>query len=263
MKIRILSDLHTEFDLPSGYFEIPEHEDDADTVLVLAGDIGLAKKRASLDMIFEQTDRFKKVVMVMGNHEYYGSSIKLTPIKIEDAMYNHKNISLLENDTVVVDDVAFIGATLWTDFADSPQDMMDAKLFMNDYKVIRHGPSAEPWRGKLDPSDTKAIHERSRKYIFDAIKFQRAEGRKVVVVTHMGPSYMSVHSKFRSSALNSSYVSNLDNEVIAAAPALWIHGHTHESFDYNIEDTRVIVNPRGYFGHETNRHFDPNLSVTI
>lgn len=30
------------------------------------------------------------------------------------------------------------------------------------------------------------------------------------------------------------------------APMLWVHGHTHEAFDYRIGNTRVIVNPRAY-----------------
>jgi len=31
---------------------------------------------------------------------------------------------------------------------------------------------------------------------------------------------------------------------------LWIHGHTHESFDYMVGDTRIVCNPRGYIGYE-------------
>jgi len=264
MKIRILSDIHTEFDNPSGSFVIPVHEDDSDTVLVLAGDVGLGKTRATLDGVFEQAQRFREVVMVMGNHEYYGSSIKNGRVKVEDAMYQYDNIRLLENDFLLVEDTVFIGATLWTSFCNrSRSDMADAKQFMNDYRIIRHGPDSEPWLRKLDPEDTAIMHDKSVKYIFDAIKFHKSQGYKVCVVTHMGPSYMSVSPKFRASGLNSSYVTDLEDEITASAPELWIHGHTHESFDYNIGDTRVIVNPRGYFGHEINRHFDPNLSVTI
>jgi hypothetical protein len=28
--------------------------------------------------------------------------------------------------------------------------------------------------------------------------------------------------------------------------ALWVHGHTHSSFDYLLNGTRVVCNPRGY-----------------
>ena len=29
-------------------------------------------------------------------------------------------------------------------------------------------------------------------------------------------------------------------------PKLWIHGHTHCKFDYNIGNTRIVTNPSGY-----------------
>ena len=36
-------------------------------------------------------------------------------------------------------------------------------------------------------------------------------------------------------------------------PKIWIHGHTHEYFDYIHVNTRVITNPKGYI-HETRFH---------
>ncbi len=50
---------------------------------------------------------------------------------------------------------------------------------------------------------------------------------------------------------------------------LWIHGHTHDSFDYVHNGTRVVCNPRGYCefagnGIECeNRQFDPDKTVAI
>ena len=31
---------------------------------------------------------------------------------------------------------------------------------------------------------------------------------------------------------------------------LWTHGHTHDVFDYVIGETRIVCNPRGYYGYE-------------
>ena len=36
---------------------------------------------------------------------------------------------------------------------------------------------------------------------------------------------------------------------------LWVHGHTHSSFDYNIHGTRVVCNPRGYEDHDLNPEY--------
>ena len=47
--------------------------------------------------------------------------------------------------------------------------------------------------------------------------------------------------------------------------ALWVHGHTHDSFDYEVAGTRVLCNPRGYArdGVNENAAFDPALVVSI
>ncbi|RWA51011.1 hypothetical protein AU476_26460 [Cupriavidus sp. UYMSc13B] len=45
--------------------------------------------------------------------------------------------------------------------------------------------------------------------------------------------------------------------IMRAAP---IHGHTRTSFDYCIDDSRVVCNPRGYVSRRTgeleNKRFD-------
>jgi hypothetical protein len=44
-------------------------------------------------------------------------------------------------------------------------------------------------------------------------------------------------------------------------PALWVHGHTHDSYDYWVGSTRVVCNPRGY--DDENIAFDPVLVVRM
>ena len=46
---------------------------------------------------------------------------------------------------------------------------------------------------------------------------------------------------------------------------LWIHGHMHDSFDYNVNGTRVVCNPRGYVrdGINENARFDADLVVDV
>lgn len=41
----------------------------------------------------------------------------------------------------------------------------------------------------------------------------------------------------------------------------WFFGHTHDSFDYKVSETRVICNPKGY-GSE-NKDFNPNLIIHL
>jgi Icc-related predicted phosphoesterase len=108
-------------------------------------------------------------------------------------------------------------------------------------------------------------HKDSVRYIFGALKEQMDAGRKTVVVTHHGPSYLSVAAQFKGDRYNGAYVTELGNEIVdAGGPNVWVHGHTHVSLDYMIGDvTRVVVNPRGYVGHELNDEFDPKMLVEV
>ena len=263
MKIRILSDLHLEF----GALVLPKTDDDKDTILILAGDIGVAKNKATYQEFLEDMSmQFKAVLYVMGNHEHYKGKFRTTKQVILDAVADCSNVYVLEKDCMVFDDVAFIGATMWTSMGNmDPFVMMDAKTGMNDYKHIRHGPVSEPWKCKLTPYDTVEDHLNAVHYIFEEIENQKEDGKKVVVITHQCPSWQSIHENYRAESLNAAYASHLDNKIVDAKPDIWCHGHVHNSFDYMIEDTRVICNPRGYVGHygDPNSEFDELLTVEV
>lgn len=81
-----------------------------------------------------------------------------------------------------------------------------------------------------------------------------------VVVTHHLPHPRSIHRKYKASSLNPSFASDLSN-LMGPSVSLWIHGHTHESFDYVVNSTRVVCNPRGYAPMELNEAFDPVFTV--
>jgi len=268
LKVQIMSDVHIEF----GNLHVPESDDDKNTVLVLAGDVGIAKKAYTYtDFVTEMSDRFRAVIYIMGNHEFYSGSIVTGLAKIWNNLLELSNVHVVENETLVIDNVAFICATLWTDFNKGDplciQAAADSFTGMNDYKIIRTGPSiADAYQRRFHPEDAIIIHNKSKEFIFNEVVEQKAAGREVVVVTHMSPSWQSVHEIFKTGPyahLNGAYVSDLEDEIIETKPDLWIHGHTHTSFDYMIGDTRVICNPRGYYPHEVNPDFDPQFIVEV
>lgn len=90
---------------------------------------------------------------------------------------------------------------------------------------------------------------------------------KRIVMTHHAPSWQSVHSSYINDRMNGCYVSDMDDFIISTEPDIWIHGHVHNSFDYNIGKTRILCNPRGYehriSGAIENRNFDDNLVFTL
>lgn len=261
MKILILSDLHIEW----GDFFIPDMENEKETIVVLAGDIGLVKKPYTYrDFIANTCDRFKKVIWIMGNHEFYGTNFPTALVKVWYATLEHENLEVVEKETIVVNDVAFVCATLWTSMDNNNvMTMNDAKLWMNDYKYIRTGPKCEPWRQKLAPLDTITDHRRAVEYIFPEIIKQKEDGKKVVVVTHHLPSFQSIPKQHHGDDLNGAYASELFEDIADTKPDVWIHGHTHGSSDYMLADTRVICNPRGYEGEALNPDFNHSFIIEV
>jgi len=260
MKFIVLSDIHLEF----WFYFIPEMENEKEIVVVLAGDIGLIKKEHTYrDFINNTCDRFKKVIWVLGNHEYYGTNLPSALNKLWVATLDHENLYVVDKETIVIDDIAFVCATMWTNFDNCNVMTMElAQQWMNDYKRIRTGPECEPWRRKLRPMDILQDHREAVKYIFPEITKQKEDNKKVVVVTHHLPSFKSVHESLRTDNLNGAYASELFEDIVDTQPNIWIHGHTHFSFDYMIGETRVICNPRGYKG-DFNRDFVDTFIVEL
>ena len=266
MKIKVVSDLHLECcEHGHGVPDLGEGD-----VLILGGDILCArhfKKNGPLHKVYDDflqkcVTNFDEVLYLAGNHEAYGYNYEGT----WDVLAEHlpKEIHLLENDYVKIKDWVFLGATLWTDFRnENALEMMEAAQCMNDYKVIRIGSNYR----KMNPDDTLKFHKKSK--LFLQQKLQEFKDTKTWVLTHHGPSYQSVHPKYRSAGIaNGAYVSNLD-DLILNNPQVkcWSHGHTHESLDYKIGDCRVVCNPRGYYNGynnaDLNINFDPNFEVEL
>lgn len=242
MKLRIMSDLHLEF----SKYKIHLMDGEAEQTLVLAGDICSLNTTANVGILRDFLDdacaRFHEVVYVKGNHEAYGTTIYKASKLLEHLSTEYSNLHVLDNDTYR----QFIGTTLWTNLnRKDPLSKIKAYLGMNDYTAIR-GFSIE---------DGLSLH-------YEAVKFiENKMSKESVVVTHHLPSYRSIPAKYEGSALNCAYASDLDDIIMAWQPRLWIHGHTHDSCDYVIGNTRVICNPRGY--NDENFDFNPYLVVEI
>jgi predicted phosphodiesterase len=249
MRIRVLSDLHLEFK----DFEPPLADAD---VVVLAGDIhvgvkGIGWARQSFSSI--------PIVYVPGNHEFYGEHIQdMTQELVTEG--RRLGVDVLDGRSTVICGVRFLGMTLWTDFALGGTDpgsidraMAQARVGMYDFQVIRCGDGR-----KLRPTDARAIHLARVQWL----RRQLAEDftGTTVVVSHHLPHRRSIHPKYAASDLNPAFASDLSN-LMGPPVSLWIHGHTHESFDYVVNGTRVVCNPRGYAPMELNESFDPILTV--
>ena len=253
MKLRILSDLHLEF----GPLEIQPADCDA---VVLAGDIhpGIHGVQWAVE-----TFRDQPVLFVAGNHEYYGRKIPKLHRQIEEIAAK-ESLCFLNNTEVVLNGTRFLGGTLWSDFSLFGMDQRlfaihEASELMTDYRRIRMG--KEHHYRKLRPYHVISMHERTVHFLKKQLA--RSFDGPTVVVTHHLPSPKSLKAGDLDHLYRAAYCTDLEWLIEAYQPDLWVHGHRHLSSDYTLGKTRVICNPRGYYGDKPVKTFDPDFVVEV
>lgn len=294
MKIALASDLHLEFGT------ISLHNTNAADVLVLSGDIIVENDLSSFDPYYtlgyeyrsnifhnffqECSQRFPHVIYVLGNHEHYHGDFANTAKNIKEKLSHLKNVYVLDREMKKIDDVVFVGGTLWTNMNNHDSlTLYHMRSMMNDFRIIKNSNAMrtrkvpiykkdengksildekgymiqESWKFKEEPglfSAENSVEEHVKMTEF--IKFCVRENRdkKIVVCGHHSPSKLSTKPRYQNDTImNGAYSSDL-SELILDHPEIkvWTHGHTHDKFDYMIGETRVICNPRGYIGYEPN-----------
>ena len=249
MKIQLYSDLHIEF----GDFEASIDQAD---VVVFAGDIEIGVKGVQW---MQTLDSDKPMIYVLGNHEYYKNTYPRLVDKIK-AQITKPNIYVLENDSVTIDKVTFHGCTLWTDFelfGSARIAGYECQQVMTDFKKIRKLPNYS----KLRAIDVSAIHRRSLKWLKDSLSNSKSDTN--VVVTHHAPSIQSVPEKYQDDIVSAAYASHLEGFIAETQPDLWLHGHLHNSSDYQVGGTRVVCNPWGYYMSDLNPGFELEKVVEV
>jgi len=253
MRLHILSDLHLGF----GPMDRPCNDAD---VVVLAGDISRPREAIAWALRFD-----RPVVYVPGNHEYYGGSLDGRARELA-TLAAGTPVHLLDDRELVLGGVRFLGSTLWTDFGlfgtgeHRAAAVAEACRLMRDFsRILRADGDPTPFT----PDDAAARFARHAAWL--AARLAEPFDGPTVVVTHHAPSRRSIHPRFDGSLLNACFVSDAEALLGGGRAALWIHGHTHDSFDYEVDGTRVVCNPRGYAkgGVPENPRFDPDFVVDL
>ena len=301
MKIAICSDLHLEF----GDINL-QNTENAD-VLILGGDICVAadigkpdpnnfmegaRSNRITDFFKRCSFQFPHVIYVMGNHEHYHGDFVTSGNKLKSLIESNmlSNVYLLDKESKKIDDVTFVGGTLWTDMNnDNEMTKFHVTRRMNDFQCVENsnrmvtrtvpiyelnpnwtedgknggkylqneagfhikiGEKKKQGPSQFSPQDAFDDHKKMMEYV--RLMIEGKFDQKFVVVGHHAPSKLSTHPRYKHDTLmNGAYSSSLDEFIIDHPQIkLWTHGHTHEDFDYMLGSTRIVCNPRGYINYE-------------
>ncbi len=255
MRIRVLSDLHIDF----GGGPVPPGA--GEDLVVLAGDV--CEGVAGIEWAVQAFPR-TPIVFVPGNHEYYEAEMTacLDEIRAAATRLAPGRLHVLDRQAVVIDGIRFIGATLWTDYRlfggtqDAVRAAMDySRPILLDYRRILV--KAETGGDRyLTPEDTVRLHGPARQYV--TLALASGDPARTVVVTHHGPHPRSVAPQFATDLTSAGFISDLG--PLMGRAAVWIHGHTHVSFDYGQAGTRIVCNPRGYCSRDGTRCENPDFA---
>ena len=207
----------------------------------------------------------RPTLFVAGNHEFYGSDLQTTLATLRSEAAGSA-VHVLEHDAWHHGPVRFLGCTLWSDHRlhateeARAEGERHAMAFVRDFSRIAVTPAAPD---TLTPAIAQRLCDDAVAWL--EARFAEPHAGPTVVVTHFAPSRLSIHPRFAGSPINACFVSDLAARIERWQPRLWLHGHTHDSFDYRIGATRVVCNPRGYApdGIAENAHFDPTLVLDL
>jgi len=286
MKIKLVSDLHLEFSdvnivndqdydvlilggdicIAQDLHDHPEPANTADQAAIANG-TGLGRRQLTAqrfrDFFKRCSFQFPHVIYIMGNHEFYNGKFYAGIEYMREECAKYSNVYMLEQDTKIIDDVVFVGGTLWTNMNKrDPLTMHAIEGMMNDFRIIRN--DARNY-APMSALDVAIRHDKTLAYIEHMVHVHK--NKKCVVVGHHSPSFQSAHPMYAHETLmNGGYHSDL-SEFILDHPQikLWTHGHTHHPFDYVIGETRVVCNPRGYEndGYSENTGWNPNILLEV
>lgn len=233
--IQYMSDLHLE--RISYGFDIIK----AAPILILAGDIGrFCDYDQYRDVLAKQCGpgRFDLVLLVAGNHEFYGSSREEglgAAERLMDEPSMHMKLRFLNRGRVDLanSNVTVLGCTLHSRIA------ADYTKLTNDFARIKM------WSVK----SYNAEHERDLAWLKDSLLNlgQTEPKRQIIITTHYAPIFDRVcHPKNENNAVSQCFSSDAFDDVqragMTASITHWVFGHTHWNARLRRNKIRILSN---------------------
>ena len=252
MKIQYCSDLHLEFSANQDFLKSNSILPVGD-ILILAGDITLLKVKENYKWFFKKLSKnFKAVYWIPGNHEYYHSDLALIKRPLFEKIF--ENVFLLNNATVIIEDVELIFSTLWSHIP--TQHEWTVQKNVSDFFYIRND-------GKtIMPKDFNEMHETDLHFIKTEIA--KPTTKKRIVVTHHVPTFQHYPPQYKNSEINGAFATELFDVIENSNVDYWIYGHHHSNTaDFKIGKTTMLTNQLAYVHQQEHLLFRNDKIIEI
>ena len=253
VRIQYVSDIHLEYK-PSKFRRILKPSAD---ILILAGDIGHPFRKTYYQFLRWCNSKFEHVVLVPGNHEYYGSSLKKGRRKLKK-LSKQTGTTVLDRDVLELPEynIVIIGTTLWSHIPEHKNFYV--QMHTNDYKCI------EGFNIDIEND----LYRKNRKWLKETVDFYKDKNPeyRVIITTHHAPIVGKTSApKYRGQITNCVYASDCTD--LMKGVDVWIFGHTHHTttFSYRLPNKESVIitsNQRGYPRENTGYRKDHYITLS-
>jgi len=240
MRFQLFSDIHIEL-LNEKFPKLKQIAD----ILILAGDIGKVTMKNFQDFIKYCSEKWKTVIYVLGNHEFYGNHSMDTILeKFKIFFSQFSNVYLLNNSFIVIDNITFYGFTGWTKPIFNSNYI--AREYINDYNMIK----TKQGKFKIE------YHRYLSEYQIQKFKefINTIDSNRIIVITHFPPIQNGTSNPIYNGKMLNNYFSWYDmlrdENISTNKIKFWLSGHTHWSYDFIQNNIRYIANQVGYVNED-------------
>lgn len=250
--IQYASDLHLEFPANKEFLNQYPLQPVGD-VLVLSGDIiPFAVMNKHKDFFSFLSDNFKTTYWLPGNHEYYQFDIAEKCGVLHESICS--NVFLVNNTSVVHENVKLIFSTLWSYISPSYQWQIENNL--NDFHLIKYR------NQRFSAEQFNQLHTESLAFIQNELTIKKEE--HVAVFTHHCPTFFHYPKQYKGSFLNEAFAVELYDFIEISEIAYWVYGHHHSNIpEFTIGNTKLVTNQLGYVQKNEHQLFETDRVIKI
>jgi DNA repair exonuclease SbcCD nuclease subunit len=271
LEVRLFSDLHLEFD---DSFTVPNLK--PNQVLVFAGDVHVKGK--AVEFFKPLLDAGHHVFYLDGNHDFYRSVVYKVKRTFKALEAEYENFHYLDDTSVFLNDVEFLGGTLWTDMnKEDPMvyTQMSAKKRdrysddgLWDYRLIyvkrpKNANQEHDVYNTLTTLDTVRFHKKTVQFLKSRANADHVQ----FVATHHTPDEVFMDYERHGTGGLTKYAYFTDLSWLTKHFDYWAAGHTHKKVNEVKNGTHFLSHPRGYHGTDDENDkvssFDPNWVLKV